>query len=241
MLRNCYKPVSYYSPNKFIAMPTKIIIRTSIIVMLTAVLACKKEDNVVPIDQATELKSAVQTLEADMGNTSELAVLAAEDREISCTEKPCSEVLPGLVKFYRELANATCETQWYCTTCCLQQHLTTIKGSVKPTNPACFEVTTDNDDPSLQPVPALQVVIIPQTCYKNGAMLWAANPSIAGNPAYEAPDYTVKWYRNNQLIGTGALLSDCVCGDKITVVVKSNQTVQQGTAIFSPKPCVFNQ
>lgn len=222
-------------------MPTKIIIRACIILMLTVVFACTQKENVMPTDTSTSLNTAMQSIQTDMENSSDMEILATEDREISCPEKPCSEVLPDLVKFYRELANATCETQWYCTTCCLQQHLTTIKGSVKPTNPACFEVTTNNDDPTMQPVPELPVVIIPQVCYKNGSMLWAANPSIPGNPAYDASNYTVKWYRNNQLIGTGPLLSDCICGDKITVTVKSNQTVQQGSAIFSPKPCVFNQ
>lgn len=218
-------------------MLTKIIIRTCIFLMLVPVFSCVREEAALPAQSSKAQLLSLCDKEVGQVHATDLDIISQEYQPTGCTFEPCSEVLPKLVKFYRQLANATCETQWYCATCCLEQQLITINGSVTPSSPACYETASTSSASAFQPVPKLDVMILPNACYQNGATLLAVNPKIPGNPAYYEPSYTVKWFRNGQQIGKGALLSDCICGEKISVTVKSNQTVQQGSAEFLPQPC----
>lgn len=222
-------------------MLTKIIIRTSIILMLTTVFACTPEEAVLPEQNSKALLASITRNEAEQRNTTDIEIISQDYQPLACIYSPCSEVLPELIQYYRKLANETCTIQWYSVTCCLEQQITNMNGNVKPTSPACYGDITGNTDPLFQPVPKLDVMVLPTACYGNGATLSAVNPKLSGNPAYNEPFYTVKWFKNGHEIGTGALLSDCICGENVSVTVKSNQTVQEGSAVYVAKPCAVDQ
>lgn len=85
--------------------------------------------------------------------------------------------------------------------------------------------------------PTLYVQIQASDCIIDGATLLAVNPSQPGSPAYSQSKFAVKWYRNGLLIGTGAQLSECICGNKIVVKVENTETGAKGSASYEAKPC----
>jgi len=83
----------------------------------------------------------------------------------------------------------------------------------------------------------LLVEIQASDCLTDGVTLLATNPSQVGSPPYTQSIYSVKWYRKDQLIATGAQLTECICDEKITVKVENINNGATGSTTYIAKPC----
>ncbi len=89
----------------------------------------------------------------------------------------------------------------------------------------------------LPPISTFLVKILASDCTVDGATLIATNPNLPGNPPYTQSNFLVEWYKNSQLIGTGAQLSECVCGENIQAKVTNTDTGAKAGATYIAKPC----
>ncbi|GEM_PF-5570499 len=219
-------------------MLTRIIFRTCILLVLTTMFACVPDEPALPNIETDALLMTNETGDVSSLDNAFFHIINQDEQPTACIYEPCSSLLPKLYKAYLDLANETCETQWYCATCCMENKLTEIMATVKPNKKDC--ITAVGADALASPVPGsatLAVAIVPNYCLMEGATLWATNPVKPGNPPYNQAIYTVEWFRNGQLIGTGAHLSDCICGENVTVKVLNTLTGAKGSAVFLAKPC----
>ncbi len=223
-------------------MLTKIMFRTCILVVLTTMFACVPDEPAMPNFETDALLMNNETGDIQSLDNTFSRIIFQDEQPTACTYEPCSTLLPKLYKAYLDLANETCQTQWYCATCCLEDKLTEILATVKPNNEYCLMAV--GADALAKPVPVsptLAVAILPNYCYLEGATLWATNPVKPGNPPYSQAIYTVEWVKNGQLIGTGAHLSDCICGENVTVKVLNTLTGAKGSAVFLAQPCAGDE
>ncbi|MBK9015109.1 MAG: hypothetical protein IPM82_14145 [Saprospiraceae bacterium] len=100
-----------------------------------------------------------------------------QDEQPTACLRALQHPAPQTLQAYQDLANETCQTQWYCATCCLEDKLTEILATVKPNNEYCLMAV--GADALAKPVPVnptLAVAILPNYCLMEGASLWATNP-----------------------------------------------------------------
>ncbi|MBI1227906.1 MAG: hypothetical protein GC192_21930 [Bacteroidetes bacterium] len=221
-------------------MLTKIIFRTCTLVMLASLFSCVPEDSIMPNMVPKNQIITDKTSNLDLLENINAEVVSKDYQPTACTIEDCSSMLPRVARFYQNLADETCKEQWYCATCCLENDITTIQGYALPDKDKCRTAVTFDNVNSI-PVPTLNVSIMPKACYNGGAMLLAVNPKISGNPAYSDAIYSITWYKEGIEIGSGALLSDCICGETVNVIVKNTATNQKGVATYLAKNCAENQ
>lgn len=221
-------------------MLTKIIVRSFLLLAITVLFACESDDTAITF---VDLQGGIATEDFDFEPQylkSNIEVTGEEYQPTGCTYVDCNKLLPELSEYYHELANKTCKVQWYCASCCLNEKLIDIKAYVEPDDYDCF--SSDNEKAaSAVLIPNLPVAVLPNHCFKNGATLWAVNPKLPGNPTYLEPIFTIKWYKNGEIIAQGANLSDCICDDNVSVRVYNTMTGAEGEAMYLAKPCNYDE